>query len=177
MRIGSSMSGGSPASPPTPARASARPETAAPPPRPRPRPHPLRQRHRWPTCRLQRGLAGHRSPRLRPAHWTQTLSLSRCGVAEPKTPRLRLLAITGPLIRSGRRTQLRLDRRWPWAATVATVATVRAFPDPGLTTPPLARRPWNNAPAREPDNNHTPNTITGERTERRQQPQITKDRG
>jgi hypothetical protein len=65
--------------------------------------------------------------------WTQTLSLSGpLQVAELKTLRLRLLAIAGRLTRSGRRTQLRLDRRWPWAATVAAaVATRRAFPDPG----------------------------------------------
>jgi hypothetical protein len=53
-------------------------------------------------------------------------------VAQLKTLRLRLLAIAGRLTRSGRRTQLRLDRRWPWAATVAAaVATLRAFPEPG----------------------------------------------
>ena len=77
------------------------------------------------------GLAGHRSPRLRLLTWIQTLSLSGpLRVAEPKTLRLRLLAIAGRLTRSGRRTQLRLDRRWPWAATVAAaVATLRAIPD------------------------------------------------
>ena len=65
--------------------------------------------------------------------WTQTLSLSGpLQVAELKTLRLRLLAIAGRLTQSGRRTQLRLDRRWPWAATVAAaVATLRAFSDPG----------------------------------------------
>ena len=65
--------------------------------------------------------------------WTQTLSLSGpLRAAEPKTLRLRLLAIAGRLTRSGRRTQLRLDRRWPWAGTVAeAVATLRAIPDPG----------------------------------------------
>jgi hypothetical protein len=53
-------------------------------------------------------------------------------VAELKTLRLRLLAIAGRLTQSGRRTQLRLDRRWSWAATVAAaVATLRAFSDPG----------------------------------------------
>jgi hypothetical protein len=53
-------------------------------------------------------------------------------VAEPKTLRLRLVAIAGRLTGSVRRSQLRLDRRWPWAATVAVVvAALRAFPDPG----------------------------------------------
>jgi hypothetical protein len=47
--------------------------------------------------------------------WTQTLSFSGpLRVGEPKTLRLRLLAIAGRLTRPGRRTQLRLDRRWPW---------------------------------------------------------------
>ena len=67
------------------------------------------------------------------AHLIQTLSLSGpLRVAEPKTLPLRLLAIAGRLTRSGRRTQLRLDRRWPSAATVAAaVAMLRAFPHPG----------------------------------------------
>ena len=48
------------------------------------------------------GLAGHRSPRLRLLTWTQTLSLSGpLRVAEPKTLRLRLLAVAGRLTRSG----------------------------------------------------------------------------
>jgi hypothetical protein len=52
------------------------------------------------------GLDGHHSPRLRPAHLTQTLSLSGpLRVAEPKTLRLRLLA--------------------------TAVETLRAFPKPG----------------------------------------------
>jgi Transposase DDE domain group 1 len=65
--------------------------------------------------------------------WTQALALSGpLRVAEPKTPRLRLLAIAARLTRSGRRIHLRLDRRWPWAGTVAAaVATLRAIPDPG----------------------------------------------
>jgi Transposase DDE domain group 1 len=52
-------------------------------------------------------------------------------VAEPKTLRNRLLAVAGRVVRSGRRTHLRLDKRWPWASTVAAaVATLRAIPDP-----------------------------------------------
>jgi Transposase DDE domain group 1 len=65
--------------------------------------------------------------------WTQALSLSGpLRVAEPKTLRLRLLAIAARLTRSARRIHLRLDRHWPWAGTVAAaVATLRAIPDPG----------------------------------------------
>jgi Transposase DDE domain group 1 len=65
--------------------------------------------------------------------WTQTLSLSGpLRAAEPKTLRHRLLAIAGRITRSGRRTQLRLDRHWPWASSVvAAVATLRAIPNPG----------------------------------------------
>jgi hypothetical protein len=77
--------------------------------------------------------------------WTQTLSLSGpLRVAEPKTLRLRLVAIAGRLTGSGRRTQLRLDRPWPWAATVAVaVAALRAFPTPADNTAlaPTARGP------------------------------------
>jgi hypothetical protein len=64
--------------------------------------------------------------------WTQTLALTGpMRAAEPKTLRHRLLAIAGRLIRTGRRLHLRLDRNWPWAATVAdAVTTMRAIPDP-----------------------------------------------
>src|SRR5215207_9573604 len=64
--------------------------------------------------------------------WTQTLALhGPLRVAEPKTLRSRLLAIAGRLVRTGRRTHLRLDRHWPWAGVVAAaLATLRAIPDP-----------------------------------------------
>ena len=46
------------------------------------------------------GLAGHRSPRLRPAHLDLDAFVIRpLRVAEPKTLRLRLLAIGGRLTR------------------------------------------------------------------------------
>ncbi len=66
--------------------------------------------------------------------WTQTLALTGplCA-AEPKTLRHRLLAIAGRIVRTGRRTHLRLDRHWPWAGAVAiavAVAALRAIPDP-----------------------------------------------
>lgn len=64
--------------------------------------------------------------------WTQTLALTGpLRAAEPKTLRLRLLAVAGRIVRTGRRTHLRLDRYWPWANTVAdAVAALRAIPDP-----------------------------------------------
>jgi hypothetical protein len=64
--------------------------------------------------------------------WTQTLALpGTLRAAEPKTLRHRLLAVTARLVRTGRRTHLRLDRHWPWAATLAAaIATLRAIPDP-----------------------------------------------
>ena len=63
--------------------------------------------------------------------WTQTLALTGpLPAAEPKTLRLRLLAVAGRLVRTGRRTHPRLDRDWPSAATVAhAVDTLHAIPD------------------------------------------------
>jgi hypothetical protein len=64
--------------------------------------------------------------------WTQTLALTGpLRAAEPKTLRHRLLAVAGRIARTGGRTHLRLDRRWPWAVTLAgAIATLRAIPDP-----------------------------------------------
>lgn len=64
--------------------------------------------------------------------WTQTLTLTGpLRAAEPKTLRHRLLAVAGRIVRTGRRTHLRLDRHWPWAAALAdAIATLRAIPDP-----------------------------------------------
>jgi Transposase DDE domain group 1 len=64
--------------------------------------------------------------------WTQTLALSGpLRVAEPKTVRQRLLAVAARVTRSARRVHLRLDRHWPWAATLAhAVATLRSIPNP-----------------------------------------------
>ena len=42
---------------------------------------------------------------------------------EPKRLRLRLFAIAGRLVRSGRRLRLRLSRTWPWARQTATAIT------------------------------------------------------
>jgi hypothetical protein len=65
--------------------------------------------------------------------WTQTLAFTGpLRAAEPKTLRHRLLAVAGRIVRSARRTHLRLDRHWAWAAPLAhAVATLQAIPDPG----------------------------------------------
>lgn len=52
--------------------------------------------------------------------WTQLLALhdQPARAWEPKRLRLRLLAVAGRLVRTARRTTLRIDRRWPWAALI-----------------------------------------------------------
>ncbi len=55
--------------------------------------------------------------------------------AEPKTLWHRLLAVAARIVRTGRRTHLRLDQRWLWSSTVAAaVATLRAIPEPSVRT-------------------------------------------
>jgi hypothetical protein len=50
-------------------------------------------------------------------------------LAEPKRLRQRLLHVAGRLVRSARRTTLRLPRSWPWAdALAAAFARLRALP-------------------------------------------------
>lgn len=49
--------------------------------------------------------------------------------AEPKRLRQRLLHVAAKLVRHGRRTQLKLDRDWPWSgALAAAFARLRAIP-------------------------------------------------
>ena len=49
--------------------------------------------------------------------------------AEPKRLRHRVLHIAGKVVRHGRRTQLKLDRDWPWSTMlVAAFARLRAIP-------------------------------------------------
>ena len=51
--------------------------------------------------------------------WLQALSLTgKQRVAEPKRLRLHLFTVAGRLIRTARRTRLRLDRTWPWARDI-----------------------------------------------------------
>ena len=49
--------------------------------------------------------------------------------AAPKRLRYQLLHVAGRLVRSGRRTTLRIDARWPWAAELAVAFTrLRSLP-------------------------------------------------
>ena len=48
--------------------------------------------------------------------WVAALGLGIGGPVVAKTIRVRYLALAGRLVRSGRRTRLRLPARWPWAA-------------------------------------------------------------
>jgi hypothetical protein len=55
--------------------------------------------------------------------WTQTLTWNEREPArrwEPKRLRLRILAVAGRIIRSGRRHRLRLPRSWPWNHLIDT---------------------------------------------------------
>jgi Transposase DDE domain group 1 len=55
--------------------------------------------------------------------WTQTLAFDDHEPArrwEPKRLRLRLLAVAGRIVRTGRRTRLRLPRDWPWHRLIET---------------------------------------------------------
>jgi hypothetical protein len=56
--------------------------------------------------------------------WTQTLALHASSARrwEPKRVRLRLFAVAGRLVRSGRRTRLKLTRSWRWTPLVVTGA-------------------------------------------------------
>ena len=62
--------------------------------------------------------------------WAARLCLEgELALAEPKRARQRLLHVAGRIVRSGRRTVLRLPRSWPWAeALVAAFARLRALP-------------------------------------------------
>jgi Transposase DDE domain group 1 len=62
--------------------------------------------------------------------WTQALLLDGAlAVAEPKALRYRLLHMAARIVRHARRTILRLQRTWPWAAELARAFTrLRALP-------------------------------------------------
>jgi hypothetical protein len=62
--------------------------------------------------------------------WAQALLLDGdCKVAEPKTLRYRLWHVAGRIVRHARRVIVRIDRAWPWAATlVAAFTRLRGLP-------------------------------------------------
>ena len=62
--------------------------------------------------------------------WNALLCLEgELALAEPKRLRQRLLHVAGRIVRSARRTTLRLPRSWPWAeALAAAFARLRALP-------------------------------------------------
>ena len=62
--------------------------------------------------------------------WTQRLCLSgEAQLWEPKRLRQRLLHIAARVVRTGRRTILRLQRDWPWSYELAQAFTrLRALP-------------------------------------------------
>jgi len=62
--------------------------------------------------------------------WTKLICLDgELAKAEPKRLRQRLLHVAAKLVRHGRRTQLKLDRDWPWSqALAAAFARLRAIP-------------------------------------------------
>jgi hypothetical protein len=64
--------------------------------------------------------------------WTRTLLLDgEHAIAEPKKLRYRLPHVAARLVRTARRTQLRIAQRWPWAAElVAAFARLDALPRP-----------------------------------------------
>jgi hypothetical protein len=65
--------------------------------------------------------------------WLQLLALhGEHRAAEPKRLRLRLLAVAGRIVRSGRRLTLRLDASWHWARQLAAAITrLHQIPGPG----------------------------------------------
>jgi Transposase DDE domain group 1 len=85
--------------------------------------------------------------------------------AEPKKLRYRLLHIAARLVRTARRTQLRIAQRWPWAADLAAAfARLDALPRPSSRTNTPAsstrdtettghRRPSACPPTRQPPRN------------------------
>jgi hypothetical protein len=62
--------------------------------------------------------------------WTKLICLDgELATAEPKRLRQRLLHVAAKLVRHGRRTQLKLDRDWPWSQALAAAFTrLRAIP-------------------------------------------------
>jgi hypothetical protein len=64
--------------------------------------------------------------------WTQTLLLDgEHALAEPKKLRYRILHVAARIVRTARRTCLRIAQRWPWARELATAyARLATLPRP-----------------------------------------------
>jgi Transposase DDE domain group 1 len=64
--------------------------------------------------------------------WTRTLLLDgEHALAEPKKLRYRILHVAARIVRTARRTHLRLAQRWPWAPELAAAfARLDALPRP-----------------------------------------------
>lgn len=63
--------------------------------------------------------------------WTQTIALPGATTRTARTLRRRLLALPGRLVRSARRTTIRMPARWPWATDfLAALDRLRALPPP-----------------------------------------------
>jgi hypothetical protein len=64
--------------------------------------------------------------------WCARLALpARAALHEPKRLRLRILATAGRLVRTARRTTLKIDPDWPWADVITHAHTrLRALPMP-----------------------------------------------
>lgn len=62
--------------------------------------------------------------------WCQRLALTGTAARyEPKRLRLRILAVAGRLVRTARRTQLKIPDTWPWTNQITTAhARIAAFP-------------------------------------------------
>ena len=114
--------------------------------------------------------------------WTKLICLTgELATAEPKRLRQRLLHTAAKLVRHGRRTRLKLDRDWPWAAALAAAFTTAAR-DPGAllsthrhrghdittdpqhpTSPPARKRPprsQHNTARRPSQASPTPTTVS-----------------
>jgi hypothetical protein len=64
--------------------------------------------------------------------WCAQLALpAGSALYEPKRLRLRILAVAGRLVRTARRTTLKIDPNWPWATAITLAHTrLRALPVP-----------------------------------------------
>jgi hypothetical protein len=63
--------------------------------------------------------------------WTQAIGLPQATTRTARTLRRRLLTLPARLVRSARRTTLRMPARWPWADDfLAALARLRALPPP-----------------------------------------------